>query len=230
MSLRRKPPVGNVRRVRSIGKNLRGVVTSKTGRSIQFESFAERTLILCLDRDHTVADYNSQPETFTFHVTATKTRHYTPDFIVWRTDGTTEIHEVTRTERQDTPRIHLREEAARTICRDRGWQYIVHTEATLPCPTETANLLGLWVYRPTIYNNPLIRTETARYLVETGCVSWNVLTTQLAVSFPGIAVNPTLLHMLWHNLLATDLKQLLWQNGELVTEQSVWWSGVSNDR
>jgi len=225
MPLRRKPPEGNVRRVRAIGKNLRGVVTSKTGRSIQFESFAERTLILCLDRDHTVADYNSQPETFTFHVTATKTRRYTPDFIVWRTDGTIEIHEVTRTERQDMPSIQLREEAARAICRDRGWQYIVHTEATLPDPTETANLLGLRVYRPTIYDNPQVQVETARYLNETGCIPLNVLTTQLTRVFPGITVNATLLHMLWHNVLSTDLKQLLWQNGELVTEQLVWWSG-----
>jgi hypothetical protein len=152
-------------------------------------------------------------------------RCYTPDFIVWRTDGTIEIHEVTRTERQDMPRIQLREEAARAICLDRGWQYIVHTEATLPGPTETANLLGLWVYRPTIYANPLVQAETARYLLETDGFSLNVLAAQLATAFTGIAVEPTLLHMLWHNVLETDLKQLLWQNGELVMEQWVWWSG-----
>ena len=66
MSFKRKPPPGNVRRVRSNGQNLRGVITNKAGRLVQFESWAERTLILRLDRDREVMDYQSQPEQYRF--------------------------------------------------------------------------------------------------------------------------------------------------------------------
>ncbi len=44
MSLKRRPPVGNVRRVAAIGQNMRGIMTNKTGRIVQFESSLERSL------------------------------------------------------------------------------------------------------------------------------------------------------------------------------------------
>ena len=94
MSLKRRPPPGNIRRVAAIDGNLRGVMTNKTGRVVQFESFAERSLLLRLDRDPTVRDYSSQPETFQRVDTEGRPQRYTPDFIVWRGDGATEIHEV----------------------------------------------------------------------------------------------------------------------------------------
>ena len=62
MGLKRKPPAGNTRRVRSTGRNLCGVITNKVGRTVQFESFAERSLLLRLDRSADVVDYLSQPE------------------------------------------------------------------------------------------------------------------------------------------------------------------------
>jgi hypothetical protein len=66
MSFKRKPPDGNVRRVRSNGQNLRGVITNKAGRLVLFESWAERSLILQLGRDGEVLDYQSQPERLSF--------------------------------------------------------------------------------------------------------------------------------------------------------------------
>src|SRR6266704_3560521 len=53
MSLNRKPPEGDVRRVRSMGQNLPGVTTNKNGRTVQFESFAERILLVLFERDKT---------------------------------------------------------------------------------------------------------------------------------------------------------------------------------
>jgi len=61
MSLKRKPPEGNVRRVAPIGQNSRGNMTNKAGKRVQFESFAEHVHALRLDRDQTVKDYRSQP-------------------------------------------------------------------------------------------------------------------------------------------------------------------------
>jgi len=152
MSFRRKPPAGNVRRVRSNGQNLRGVITNKSGRLVQFESWLERALILRLDRDPSVWDYQSQPERFHFTDEQGRSRSYTPDFKVWRR-GQIEIHEVTLSRRRMRPDLQRRETAARRICSDRGWSYILHTEQTLPQPGELANLLALAGYRPTIYAN-----------------------------------------------------------------------------
>ena len=151
MSLKRKPPLGDVRRVRSMGLNLPGVTTNKNGHTVQFESFAERILLVLFERDKTVLDYRSQPETFEFTDQDKKIRRYTPDFKVWRADGTIEIHEVTRTERQEQLRISEREAGARKICQERQWKYIVHTEQTLPQETEATNLLALLRYRLKAY-------------------------------------------------------------------------------
>jgi hypothetical protein len=47
-------------------KNTRGDITNKTGRTVQYESFNEFKVTLMLERDPTVLDYISQPETFEF--------------------------------------------------------------------------------------------------------------------------------------------------------------------
>ena len=60
MSMKRKPPTGNVRRAISLGNNFRGVTTNKQGHLVQFESEQERKLILLLERDPLVVDYVSQ--------------------------------------------------------------------------------------------------------------------------------------------------------------------------
>src|SRR5258708_13088673 len=115
MALKRKPPEGDVRRVTSMGLNLPGVTTNKNGHTVQFESFAERILLLLFERDKTVLDYRSQPETFEFTDKDKKLRRYTPDFKVWRADGSIEIHEVTRAQRQEHLRINARSARAHNI-------------------------------------------------------------------------------------------------------------------
>jgi hypothetical protein len=224
MSFKRKPSAGDVRRVRSTGKNIRGVITNKAGRLVQFESWAERALILRLDRDPEVLDYQSQPETFTFTDEAGKQRGYTPDFKVWRQDGDIEIHEVTLTKRQVRPEIRRRERAARDICRSRGWQYLVHTEQGLPRGSELANLLALAGYRPTVYANPEVRQAafeilgSNRGLVLVGLVSHLEQLLNLSVS----EVTAALCHLLWHGVLLTDLDQLLFDQGKLISGVRVW--------
>lgn len=215
MSLKRRPPVGNVRRVAAIGKNMRGVMTNKMGRVVQFESALERSLLLRLDRDRSVRDYGSQPETFHFADDQGKQRTYTPDFIVWRCDGTVEIHEVTLTSRQIRPSIRLREAAAAAICQKRGWRYLIHTEQTLPQAVELANLLALFHYRPLAYAQPVVAQAVSDYLAEGRTVAIQQLTGQLTarLHLPPAAVAAALYHMLWHGRLQTDLRQPIFVQG-----------------
>src|SRR5713101_4971639 len=76
MGLKRKPPQGNVRNVVSMGGNLCSAITNKEGETVQAESFQERNLALLFQRDKSVINYQSQPETFVFTDRNGKSRKY----------------------------------------------------------------------------------------------------------------------------------------------------------
>jgi len=234
MSFKRKPPDGNVRWVRSTGQNLRGVITNKVGRSVQFESWLERGLILRLDRDPGVLDYQSQPEQFRFSDEDGKQRSYTPDFKVWRHDGAIEIHEVTLSQRRRQPNMRRREQAAGEICRDRGWQYLVHTEQSLPNESELANLLALVGYRPTIYANQQVIQAVYEHLAGGPTVAFDRLVRQVGqgLNLSGAEVTATLCYLLWHGEVQTDLNRLLFDQGAIEPEVPLWLErkGVGHER
>lgn len=218
MALKRKPPAGNVRRVASIDNNLRYAITSKADETVQCESFQERKLTLLFERDSTVQEYRSQPERFAFTDSQGNSRTYVPDFMVWRTTGEREIHEVTRISRQDRLSIQEREKAARSICQQRGWRYVVHTEATLPLATEEANLLALYRYRPSIYANAGVAAAIRQRLNADEEKAAHLLITELAhaLSLPPPTVIAALCHLLWYQVLDTDLtSRLLFVNAAL---------------
>ncbi len=224
MSLKRRPPVGNVRRVTAIGQNMRGVMTNKAGRVVQFESFLERSLLLRLDRDPTAKDYGSQPETFQFSDDQGNSRTYTPDFIVWRHDGSVEIHEVTLTSRRSRPAAHLREAAAAAVCKRRGWQYIVHTESDLPQDTELANLLALFHYRPWVYAHTVIVQAIHECLANGQPVTTDQIIHQLITEsgLPQVNIISTLCHMLWHGRLETNLHQPIFVQQAMSPRMNLW--------
>lgn len=225
MALRRKPPAGNVRRVAPIGKNLRYAITSKANEIVQCESFQERKITLLFERDPTVQAYRSQPERFAFTDSQGKPHTSTPDFMVWRTTGEVEIHEVTLPSRQERESIQEREKAARDICQQRGWRYVVHTEKTLPGATEEANLLALYRYRPTIYGNPAVTAAVCTLLDSGEQKELRLLIAQVAhlLSLPTPSVVSATCHLLWHQVIVADLAQtLLFVNAALSSHIQVY--------
>jgi hypothetical protein len=220
MKLNRKPPPGNVRRVRSTGQNIRGVITNKAGRLVQFESWAERALMLRLDRDPDVTDYGSQPEQFKFTDAQGRSHTYTPDFIVWRCDGQVEIHEVTLSKRRTRPNICQREAAAAEICRTRDWRYVVHTEQTLPQGSELANLLALFCYRATAYADQTVTGAVVNRLSQAEPIALPVLVSQIAheLGLPQPSVVAALSHMLWHGQVSIDLNRLIFTDNGLAPD------------
>lgn len=219
MALRRKPPRDNVRRVAPIDGNLRYTITSKTDQTVQCESFQERKLTLCFDRDPSIQTYMSQLEQLTYYDQQGKKHTSTPDFMVWRVTGEIELHEVTVTERATELRLQERTQAAQALCQERGWRYVVHTEATLPQATEEANLLALARYRPTAYANPEV-TPTVQIRLADGRspVFFHTLVTETAqaLHLQEGAVVSALCHLLWHGSLETDLRHhLIFQDAAL---------------
>lgn len=225
MSLKRKPPAGNVRRVAAIGSNLRGTLTNKAGRIVQFESFAERSLLLRLERDHTVRDYASQPETF--H--SEEVPRYTPDFLVWKQDGCVEIHEVTRSERRNRAGHQAREQLASTICQTRGWHYVVHTETDLPQGHELSNLLSLVRYRPSMYRVEQLE-ETAICLLGENKMALSVLTREMVsqTGSPQPQVAASLCHALWHAYFMTNWQQPILLQASFAPQAEIWLAHVQN--
>jgi hypothetical protein len=192
---------------------------------VQFESFAEKRLTLRLDRDPTVIDYESQPGTFEFIGKTGKNHQYTPDFKVWKCDGSIEIHEVTLTERREKPAGRRREEAAHRICAERGWRYIVHVEETLPQTTETANLLALSGYQARVYYKPEIAQSALRTLHQHQKMALRRLAQQVAcddnIAYPKVV--STLVHMVWHRILEADLTQMLIFIDSAINPQALVW-------
>jgi len=225
MGLKRKPPPDNVRRVAAIGGNLRYTITSKANETIQCESFQERKLTLLFDRDPTIHAYRSQPERFPFVDAQGNSHTYVPDFMVWRTGGEVEIHEVTISARRDQPRLREREAAARRMCQERGWRYIVHTEQSLPQATEVANLLALHRYRPSAYAHPGVTRVAQERLQRRGPLAFQLLSSdimqQLDLTTPTVV--SALCHLLWHGMLATDLcHQLIFHDAAPRADLIVW--------
>jgi hypothetical protein len=211
MRLKRKPPKGNVRRVTSIDRNLRGVVTNKAGHPVQFESFQERILTILFERDQSVKDYRSQPLTITFKDQDKRDRRYTPDFLVRRQNDAVEIHEVTIAERRERAWSREREQEAEKICQKKGWKYMVHTEHNLPQETEVANLLALWPYRLMKYAHEGVATALREHLSRTLSDSLSGCSKGIAqgLGLPESKVFGTLCHLLWTEEITTDLRSVL---------------------
>jgi hypothetical protein len=211
MALKRKPPSGNVRRVAPIGKNLRYTISSKANETVQCESFQERKLTLLFDRDPSVQEYRSQPERLAFTDAQGTSHTYVPDFMVWKTTGEVEIHEVTLTSWQDRFSLVEREKAARAIWKPRGWRYVVHTELTLPQATEEANLLALYRYRPTIYHHRAVTAAVRERLASGEPKGLGLLITEIAqaLSLPRPTVVAAICHLLWHQAIDADLQHTL---------------------
>jgi hypothetical protein len=225
MAFNRKPPPGNVRRVVSMGSNFRGVTTNKRGRLIQFESELERKLVLLLERDATVADFVSQPETLEFQDDNGRRRIYTPDFKVWRTNGQIELHEVTvEARRQDRVSLQQREAAACVICQQRGWRYLVHTDQTLPSGYEYANLDFLAAFRAQIYASAASTTWWLQRLTWGEHLHPQIVLTGANPDWPVGTLLNCLYHLIWHGAVQMNWHHpFIWQ-GSLHPEACIWLS------
>jgi len=224
MGLKRRPPEGNVRRVESKGTNYRGEIVNKAGRQVQYESRGAWALILRLDHDRDVLDYCSQPEQFEFTDRKGTLLTYVPALKTWTRDGTVEIITISSTTQLAQPDIRLREKAVRESCQTRGFRYIVHTERTLPQPTEEANLWALSAFRPTIYANQEVACAAFATLNGAGKVLLDSFAARTAqnLQLPKPQVTNALLHMLWHDQITTDLGRLLFFSGSLAPRVQIW--------
>ena len=223
MSMKRKPPTGNVRSVISLGNNFRGVTTNKQGHLVQFESEQERKLILLLERDPQVVDYVSQPETLIFRDEKGRQRRYTPDFQVWRVTGQIELHEVTvQSRREGRSSLQERETAAKLICQQRGWQYVVHTDRTLPSGYEYSNLDFLSVFRAEAYADVEATTWWLGKLKGLGQVHPGLVLGQRKGNLGEDILLDSLYNLLWYGKVEMNWCQPFFWQGDFHPGVRIW--------
>ena len=225
--MKRKPPAQNVRRVRAINGNSRFAIVNKCGRTVQCESFQEYKLVLSLERAPEVQDYLSQPETLSFHNEHGRAATYTPDFQVWMVSGDIALHEVTLASRRSQKNQQQREAAARHICAERSWQYVVHTETDLPIGSEFANLQLLFGFRAGCFADAAILSHLPEVLPGNTPTSLTTVVNQLQTltGREPARIMPTLLHQLWHGQLQTDWQQMLFQDAAPLPTARIWREG-----
>jgi hypothetical protein len=222
--MRKRPPKNNVRRVHPFGNNTRFEFITKDGAVAQAESFGERIEALTFERDKTVLRYGSQPLLIPYDPENEAGRKYPPDFLVERVDGAIEIYEVTLSSRRKKESAQLREAAATRYCQERGWKYFVDTEKTLPDSTEANNLYMLYGFSARAFCKQQVREILLRDL-ELG-KKWRItaVVEQLAKNI-GIhkgCVVSTILWMIWHCELETDMSMLLVIEGEPNKKAMIW--------
>jgi len=223
MNMKRKPPIGNVRRTISLGNNFRGVTTNKQGHLVQFESEQERKLILLLERDPLVADFVSQPETLIFIDGKGRQRRYTPDFQVWRVNGQIELHEVTiQSRRESRESLQEREVAAQLVCQERGWRYIVHTDQTLPSGFEYASLDFLSAFRAQSYGEVEAGGWWTGKLKGQGHVHPKFVINQLGQNLKASVLLNSLYHMLWYSEVEMNWREPFFWHGDFHPQARIW--------
>lgn len=224
MALHRRPPAGNVRRVQTHGKGTWGTMVNQMHETMQFETNPEKLVAFAAIRNKGVRRITSQPLKISFTDDDGKSHTYTPDFLVLYWDGSIEIHEFSMEERRLQAEIRRREEAGRKFCAERGWHYIVHTERDLPSETEETNIKVLRQYSPSEYFDPQIAVCILFLLTDGARVPICELASQVVVSLsvPQPWVYSTMLHMLWHGQLLTNLKVLLIMEGTPNPRAIIW--------
>lgn len=234
MSFRRRPPKDNVMRVVPHGTSIRGVLTNKCGRTVQYGSFGERRLIYLLEQDKSVADYSSRPEVIEYKGQSGAMQTYVPHFIVWRRDGTLEWHHVgshsvlgqndKQTGRASQPKLHDGYAAATEICTERGWQFVLHSNDDLPKDALLSNLQSLECFEPTGYRHPDVALHILFHLGSGEKMYFQTLIQQIADASGQLrpTVAETVYHMLWHGQLEADMEKLLFRDGDITPRTPIW--------
>jgi hypothetical protein len=142
---------------------------------------------------------------------------------VWRTDGQIELHEVTIEARRTTREsLQQREAAARAICQQRDWCYVIHTDETLPSGYEYTNLDFLSAFRASAYADAEITTWwLERMAAEESVHPPSILAGTEAEANAGPFLNG-LYYLLWHGMIHMDWHRPFVWRGALHPAARIW--------
>ena len=162
---------------------------------IGFESWLERDQVMALDFDPTVVGLSSQPFRLSWQA-GDKTRSHTPDYFARLRDGAGVVVDVRADDRIEPEDMEAFGVTAQ-VCRSVGWQF---RRVGAMTPVRIANLRWLAGYRHPRCLHARRAAELQRIFQDPA----PLLEGARCVGDP-IAVLPTLFHLLWRQVLETDL-------------------------
>jgi hypothetical protein len=169
--------------------------SATSGRHVGYESWLERDHAMLLDFDLDVVGYSSQPFWLRWHDGRRRRRH-APDFFVRLIDGTGVVVDVRaddRIEVKDAEAFAATEQA----CAEVGWRF---RRVGILDPVFAANVRWLADYRhPRCY-----RSAVPARLLEVFSQPRGLFDGADAVG-PRLGAPPVLYHLMWLQLLVTDL-------------------------
>jgi hypothetical protein len=128
-------------------KNIGKFASVKTGRIAWYESLLERDYMYLLDFDPDVTYWHEQPLKIRYLLDG-KTHFYTPDVDVHRTSKK-QIVEVKTQEQIATGKWDVLFRAARSICEEEGYEFLVATDKMIRQQPKLHNVKTLWKYART---------------------------------------------------------------------------------
>lgn len=122
-----------IRKVRSNGRTIVGLVTSEKNKGVQFESTLEENFLYLLSFDNEVKTYVSQPVRISFTDGNGKKRSYVPDFLVEYSGKPSVLFEVKTREwiKNNRAEHKINNEAAKQFAAGKGWEFRVITDKEL---------------------------------------------------------------------------------------------------
>jgi hypothetical protein len=194
-------------------KNIGLFSSLKMQTGIWYESLIERDYMYLLETDPDVLSYHSQPLSI-FYTFNHRQRRYTPDFLV---EGRHKklLVEVKPASKVNSDKNLSLFRAIAPICEEKGWEFVVVTDAMIRVQPQLNNLKLIYKYagEPLSINNTL---DCYQYFQRQ--VSTSIKTALLDLAPKQISIN-ILLKLIFLGFLKTDLKQPISSNSLIYINQ-----------
>jgi hypothetical protein len=174
----------------------------KMGRSIWWESQVERDYIYLLEFDPAVIFYEEQPLRI-YYYSDGKERHYTPDFLVKRTDKCLiiEVKSEDDAQKEENQRLFR---IASAICARDNYEFVVVTDTMIRVQPRLYNIKLLTRYQRTSINDPYHQIVCQELFTKSNEVSLDEVMQFFASRNIGKQV---IFSLLYWGVLAVDLMQ-----------------------
>jgi hypothetical protein len=181
-------------------KNFTGLRwTATVDGHVGFESWLERDNLMLLDFDPAVTGISSQPFVMYWH-DGVRERKHTPDYFARRADGSAMVVDV-RADDRIMPEDSEAFKVTALMCHEAGWEYRRVGELE---PVLAANVRWLAGYRhPRVGASPLARRVAECFSSPASLFEGAARAGSL------LAVLPVVYHLLWRQVLVTDMRTLL---------------------
>jgi hypothetical protein len=174
----------------------------KMGRLVWWESQIERDYIYLLEFDPAVISYEEQPLRISYHLNG-KERHYTPDFLVKRTDKSLiiEVKPEEEAQKEENQRLF---KTASAICARDNYDFIIITDKMIRVQPRLDNIKLLTRYQRIPINDPHYQIICNEFFAKSSEASLNEVMQFFASRDVGKQV---VFSLLYWGVLAVDLMQ-----------------------